>query len=256
MKTIYRFFAAALMLCMFLCIGNSVYGAADGWYVNKNSEHKQPRIPAEFAYIENLGGYFIDKNHGDGNVDKVIYLTFDAGYENGNVEKTLDILKKHGVKAAFFVLKHLIVNNTDLVKRIGDEGHLICNHTMSHPDMSKCSEEKIRAEITGLEKICIEKTGYEIAKFYRPPQGKFSESDLKTVNSMGYKTVFWSFAYADWDNNKQPSPDSAIKKVMDNIHNGEIMLLHPTSATNALILDKVISELKAQGYRFETLDKL
>ncbi len=208
-------------------------------------------------FIENYGGYYVDKNHGDSCEDKVIYLTFDAGYENGNVERILNVLKEQDVTAAFFVLENLILKNGDLIKRMVDEGHLVCNHTSKHLDVTKCETvDEFRTELERLENVFKECTGVEMPKYFRAPEGKFSESSMKFVSQLGYKTIFWSFAYADWDNDKQMSGSAAKEKIMSNIHNGEIMLLHPTSKTNADILSDIICELKAQGYRFGTLDEL
>ena len=137
-----------------------------------------------------------------------------------------------------------------------DEGHLVCNHTYSHKAMVNRSKDNIESELIRLENLCLERTGRSLSKYYRPPEGKFDETSMQYVSELGYKTVFWSFAYADWDNNAQMSAEKAKKKVLENIHNGEVMLLHPTSSTNAEILADVIKELKAQGYRFGTLDEL
>ena len=209
------------------------------------------------SFIEKYSCYYVDKKHNESSQDKVIYLTFDAGYENGNVTKILDILKTEKVSGAFFVLSHLIEANTELVKRMADEGHLVCNHTARHRDMTRYhTKEEFAAELDALNTLYKEKIGLEMPKYYRPPEGKFSEENLKFADELGYKTVFWSFAYADWDNAHQMSPAAAEKKILDNIHNGEVMLLHPTSATNVAVLGNVIRQLKAQGYRFGTLDEL
>lgn len=221
------------------------------WYVKNNKEHKRPVLDSGLTVINGHRASYI------GNDEKVIYLTFDAGYENGNVEKILDVLDKHNVKGAFFVLENLVIRNTELVKRMAESGHLVCNHTASHKNMSLVyDKEAFERELKALEDIYREKTGRELDKYYRPPEGSFNEENLRFADEMGYHTVFWSFAYADWDNSKQPDEERAISKVMDHIHNGEIMLLHPTSATNAAILDAVITRLKADGYSFGTLDQL
>ena len=233
-------------------------GAVEGhWYCKRMSDHTQPPIPPEYSYVEKYGGYFLDHDHGDNCDDKVIYLTFDAGYENGNVAKVLDILKKHDATGCFFILSHLVESNTDLVKRMFDEGHTVGNHTMKHKNMAKYgNEETFQTELGGLETLTKELTGHELAKVYRPPEGSFSEENMKIVSEMGYKTIFWSFAYADWDNDKQPDPDSSLQKLLDHTHNGEILLLHPTSATNAAILDQYLTELEKQGYRFGSVEEL
>jgi peptidoglycan-N-acetylmuramic acid deacetylase len=209
------------------------------------------------TFIEDYGGYYVDKKHGDDCEEKVMYLTFDAGYENGNVERILNVLKEENVKAAFFVLENLILKNGDLIKRMVNDGHLVCNHTSKHLDVTKCKTvNEFRVELEKLEKDFKECTGLDMPKYFRPPEGKFSENSMKFASQLGYKTIFWSFAYADWDNASQMSITKAKEKIMSNIHNGEIMLLHPTSKTNADILGDVIREIKSQGYRFGTLDEL
>ena len=187
----------------------------------------------------------------------MIYLTFDAGYENGNISKILDTLKEENVPAAFFVLENLIKKDPELIKRMSSEGHLVCNHTSKQPDVTKFTTlEDFKQELESLETLYYNVVGKEMPKYFRPPEGKFSEQSMRFACELGYKTIFWSFAYADWDNNKQLSCEEAKAKILSNIHNGEIMLLHPTSSTNAEILKDIITELKSQGYRFGTLDEL
>ena len=240
-----------------LCFVSAVSAAAQGWYCVRNKEHKQPTLDAAQKYIEGLGGYYVDRKYSDSNDEKVVYLTFDAGYENGNVEKILDILKSEDVKGAFFILGNLITRNTELVVRMADEGHTVCNHTAKHKDMTKvASKEEFAAELSSLETLYREHTGREMSKYYRPPEGKYDEKTMRYANELGYKTIFWSLAYADWDNDKQPSAEKAKKILLDNIHNGAVILLHPTSATNAEILGDVIRTLKAEGYRFGELSEL
>ena len=231
-------------------------GKVHSWYCMRNSTHTLPPIENSMGFITECDAIYADTEAAK-NGEKVIYLTFDAGYENGNVAKILDVLKKHNAEGAFFVLENLIKRNPELVKRMDDEGHLVCNHTLSHPDMTKVdSIEKFSEQVIGLEKLAKENLGIEIAKFYRPPEGKFSRRDLEFAKELGYKTVFWSFAYADWDNGKQPSIEYAEKKILDNAHPGEIMLLHPTSATNAAVLDRVLTKLENEGYRFGSLNSI
>ncbi len=161
------------------------------------------------------------------------------------------------MKGAFFILSYLVVKNTELVKRMADEGHLVCNHTATHPDMTtKKNFEEFSSELYSLENVYKEYTGRELSKYFRPPEGRFNADVLKYARQMGYKTVFWSFAYEDWNNGSQMSPELAKTKILENVHNGAVILLHPTSATNAEILGEVIDELKAQGYSFGTLDEL
>ena len=246
----------AILLCFSWCTV-SVLAQSQSWYTKRNKEHKQPTLDVSQEIIEKYGGYYVDKKYAQNSEEKVVYLTFDAGYENGNVEKILDALNEENVKGAFFILENLIIRNPELVKRMADEGHTVCNHTAKHKDMTRIENiEDFRAELEALEAIYTEKTGKTMAKFYRPPEGRYDEKSLAFANELGYKTIFWSLAYADWDNNNQPSADKAMKILLDNIHNGAIILLHPTSATNAEIMPSLIKALKADGYRFGTLDEL
>ena len=226
------------------------------WYTKRNKDHTLPTIDSYLEFIWDYNGYYGDKKAAE-NGDKVIYLTFDAGYENGNVEKVLDALKKHNAPGAFFLLENFILRNPELTRRMVDEGHLICNHTAKHPNMTKITDKaRFDLQLSALDEAAIKVTGSPAAKFYRPPEGKFSRQNLMYARDLGYKTILWSFAYADWDNNRQPSEKEAIKLILDNAHPGEIMLLHPTSATNAAILDRVLTELENQGYRFASLNEL
>lgn len=248
-----------IILCCILTLQITAYASSNAfnWYCMRTKNHCQPRCEPNMGFIEQYNGFFIDKKHGDECPQKQIYLTFDAGYENGNIERILNILQAKNVPAAFFILDNLIKSNTDLVKRMVNEGHLVCNHTASHRDMTKIHDiNKFNEELTKLENACREYTGCEMSKYYRPPEGKFSEENLKFASELGYKTIFWSFAYADWDNNNQPSENKALKLICDNIHNGAVLLLHPTSSTNANILSNLIDILKSEGYIFGTLDQL
>ena len=225
------------------------------WYCKLNDCNEAPPLPSEFSFITENGGYYLDTKASDD--DKVIYLTFDAGYENGNIEKILDTLKAHGATGAFFVLGNLIKRNTSLMTRMVEEGHLVCNHTDRHLNMTKVTDyDAFAAELSSLETQMKEYCGVSLAPFYRPPEGTFSEQNLQYAKKCGYQTIFWSYAYADWDNDKQLAPEKALKKLIDHTHNGEVLLLHPTSATNAAILDEYLCYLEAEGYRFGTLYEL
>ena len=189
--------------------------------------------------------------------EKVLYLTFDAGYENGCTEQVLDTLKKHQVSAAFFLVGNYIERNADLVRRMVEEGHIVGNHTMHHYDMSKLSQkETFSKELTDLEDLFRQTTGKELPKFYRPPQGVYSQDNLKMAKELGYKTVFWSLAYVDWLNDKQPTREEAFRKLLPRTHNGAVVLLHSTSKTNAEILDDLLTQWENLGYRFGTLEEL
>ena len=189
--------------------------------------------------------------------EKVLYLTFDAGYENGCTEPILDALAKHNVKAAFFVVGNYIEQNPDLVRRMLREGHLVGNHTYHHYDMSKLSDEAaFSRELTSLEDLYREVTGEQMQKYYRPPQGIYSEKNLEMAQKLGYRTVFWSLAYVDWYQDDQPTDEQAFAKLLPRIHPGAVVLLHSTSQTNARILDTLLTKWEEMGYTFGTLDEL
>lgn len=189
--------------------------------------------------------------------EKTIYLTFDAGYENGCTPAILDALKKHNAPACFFVVGNYIDTAPALVQRMVDEGHIVGNHTLHHPDMSAiASQEAFAAELDGLAEKFTALTGQPMQKFYRPPQGKFSEENLKQAQTLGYKTIFWSLAYVDWYTDNQPTEEQAFSKLVPRIHNGAIVLLHSTSETNARILDELLTRWEEQGYTFGRLDEL
>ena len=231
--------------------------AAYNWYCKHTKDHTQPPLDYLLTFTKDCGAYYVDTKHSEWeDEEKVIYLTFDAGYENGNVEKILDVLKKEEVCGAFFILENLTKRNPDLVRRMQDEGHLVCNHTATHKDMTTVTDkDSFLEELHRLERDC-EEIGVTCAKYYRPPEGRFSEQNLKYAMDAGYKTVFWSFAYVDWDNNSQMPADATIKKVCEGTHNGEVILLHPTSSTNAEILDDLIAAWREEGFRFGSLDEL
>lgn len=186
---------------------------------------------------------------------KVLYLTFDAGYENGCTEKILDTLKKHNVQAAFFLVGNYIQRNADLVRRMVEEGHTVGNHTMHHYDMSKIGEKEVFSkELQDLETIFQDTTGQALPKFYRPPQGIYSEENLRMAKELGYKTVFWSLAYVDWKNEDQPTKEAAFSKLIPRTHNGAVVLLHSTSQTNAEILDELLTKWEEMGYTFAPIE--
>lgn len=257
MKKMISFLSVILLaFCVLTCEICAAPAKEIHWYTTRNKEHKQALVPHDLSFVESCGGVYIDHRYGDDNPEKVVYLTFDVGYENGNVEKTLNILKETETPGAFFVLKHFVTEQGDLILRMRDEGHLICNHTANHPNLANAPREKIEQEIKALENAVEAVTGSGTKPYFRPPEGSFSREMLESVQSLGYKTVFWSFAYADWDNNKQPKPEEALSKILAHMHNGAVILLHPTSATNAAILKDLINTLKKEGYRFATLDEL
>lgn len=225
------------------------------WFIKRNGT-SQPILAKEQEIIYKYNAYYIDNSLSDNSENKVLYLTYDAGYENGNIEKTLDILKKENVPAAFFILDNILLKNCNLVTRMIEEGHLVCNHTKKHKNLSNATPDEIKDDLSALETLYFEKTGEKMKKYFRFPEGKYSEKSLKTISDLGYKTFFWSFAYDDWNNNKQMSEEKAFEKIISNTHNGAIFLFHPTSDTNVKILERLIKEWKCQGYEFGTLDEL
>ena len=219
--------------------------------------HEKPgEIPignASSDYLESYNAFFYGKSQGN---EKVLFLTFDAGYENGHTEKILDVLKEKNVPASFFLVGNYLKEHPDIVKRKVEEGHIIGNHTMSHADMSKKDPESFASELRKFEEAYKDVVGLELKKYYRPPEGVFNESNLSTTNSIGYKTVLWSVAYADWDNKKQPSREYAFEKLIPRLHDGAILLLHSTSRTNAEILPEFIDKCHEMGYSFKSLDEI
>ena len=251
MKTAFRAILCVLLIASFSLSASADCDTVYDWYFKKNDENAQPALDGGLLCIRDYRCLYVapDKK------DKVIYLTFDAGYENGNVGKILDALKKHGAAGNFFILENLIRRAPETVLRMRDEGHLVCNHTARHPDMSKITDRAVfNKQLTDLEKAYTALTGDEIARFYRPPQGRFTERNLSYAQDLGYTTVFWSFAYADWDNARQPDPAAALQNLTAHVHPGMILLLHPTSASNALIMDDLLTAYEELGYRFGRLD--
>lgn len=232
----------------------SVYAADTtelNWYYmakGKGNIAEQPKESINF--LKNCSGYYLG-NTGE----KVIYLTFDEGYENGNTGKILDTLKELEVPAAFFVTKPYIDSQPDLIKRMVNEGHIVGNHSVHHPSMASIHDkEKFKAEFTGVEDAYRNLIGADMPKYFRPPMGKYSKKSLEITKELGYKTIFWSFAYKDWLVNSQPSESYAIEKITNGSHSGCIMLLHAVSDTNTKVLKTVIQSLKSDGYVFKSLD--
>ena len=230
-----------------------VKAAAEGsWGLSFQEEGQKPVANATYEELSKYDAWYAQDT-----VDKIIYLTFDCGYENGNTPAILAALKKHNVPATFFVVGNFLTNNQELAKQILAEGHTIGNHTMHHPDMSKMSDlASFEKEIRDLEDTCREITGQEVSKYYRPPQGKYSESNLQMAQQLGYQTFFWSLAYVDWYENDQPTKEAAFEKLLGRIHPGAIVLLHNTSATNGAILDELLTRWEEMGYTFGRLEEL
>lgn len=230
---------------------NFVNESEGNWGLGFSGEGMQPTGNVTADELKKYNAYYVgDKN------EKKIYLTFDAGYENGFTPAILDALKKHNVKSTFFLVGNYITTSPDLVKRMVDEGHIVANHTYHHPDMSKISTmEAFTKEIEDLDSEYYNITGQRMAKYYRPPQGKYNTENLSMAKDLGYRTFFWSLAYVDWYVDKQPTKEEAFKKLVGRIHPGAIVLLHSTSKTNADILDELLTKWEDMGYTFGSLDE-
>jgi len=223
-----------------------------GWGISRNANHTSPGVPAKWTnLLSRYQGYYL----GDTN-SKKIYLTLDEGYENGFTPAILDTLKQEKVPAAFFVTRPYIKQHPELVKRMVDEGHLVGNHTSTHPSMAGLSVAQIEKELTDTSTLYREATGQDMPLFMRPPMGEFSENSLAATAKLGYKTIFWSFAYKDYDVKAQPGKEAAYQMVMKNIHPGAILLLHAVSQSNTEALPDIIRDLRAQGYTFAPLTSL
>ena len=230
----------------------AIPASADNWGLSFQQEGVAPIGNATAADLAQYDAYYL----GDTS-KKVIYLTFDCGYENGYTAKILDTLKEHQAPAAFFVVGHMIESAPELICRMAAEGHVVGNHTYHHPDMSAISDQaSFKKELDDLAALYQETTGEELPKFYRPPQGKYSEVNLKHAQALGYKTIFWSLAYVDWYVDDQPTADEAYAKLLPRIHDGAIVLLHSTSQTNAEILDDLLTKWEEMGYTFASLNEL
>jgi len=243
-----------------LCVAALVFisppwALANGKVINWGVFHEKPgEIPIGEATDEFLGKYEA-LFHGRSGGEKVLYLTFDAGYEDGNTEKILNTLKERGVPSAIFVTGSYIKRNEGIIKRMVDEGHIVCNHTMTHPDMTRADSAVFSSELKAVENLYKSATGRDMQKYYRPPRGTFNEKNLADAKAMGYKTVLWSIAYKDWQK-EQPPHSEAFKRILPNLHPGAIILLHTTSTTNAAVLPELIDKCRESGYEFKSLDHL
>ena len=249
MRRLISFF---LLLAFLLTTGVTSAMAADSWGLSFPTPGEKPVGNASAEALLEHDAYFVAPTD-----EKVIYLTFDAGYENGNTEPILDALKEANAPAAFFLVGTYIRDNPDLIRRMVDEGHTVANHTMNHPNMSAISDmERFRAELIEPEEIYAEITGKEMPKLYRPPQGKYSAENLKMAKELGYQTVFWSLAYVDWYDDDQPSHEQAFSKLIPRVHPGAIILLHNTSRTNGEIMGELLAKYQEMGYSFGCITEL
>lgn len=244
----------AICCALVVALAQFDYGtvATGAWGLSFQQEGQAPNGPASAQILEKYDAAYL----GDTG-RKVLYLTFDSGYENGCTGKILDTLKAHNAPAAFFLVGHYMEQNADLVCRMVEEGHIVGNHTMHHYDMSKLTDKAAFAkELQDLETLYQSVTGKELSKYYRPPQGVYSQENLEMAKELGYKTVFWSLAYVDWNNNAQPTREAAFNKLLPRVHNGAVVLLHSTSQTNAEILDELLTKWEEMGYTFASIEEL
>jgi peptidoglycan-N-acetylmuramic acid deacetylase len=222
------------------------------WGLSFQEEGKRPAGNATIDDLKQYNAYYASDTD-----EKILYLTFDAGYENGNTPAILEALKKHQAPAVFFAVGNFIKDNPDLIKRMITEGHIVGNHTMTHPDMSQISSmESFQKELEGVEELYTSVTGEPMTKFYRPPRGVYSTENLSMAKELGYSTFFWSLAYVDWIQEQQPSKEEAFQKLIPRIHPGAIVLLHNTSSTNAAILDELLTKWEEMGYQFHSIKEL
>ncbi len=225
---------------------------SENWGLGFGAEGEQPTGNVSAEELKKNHAYYV----GD-STTKDIYLTFDCGYENGNTEKILDALKKHNAPGTFFVVGHFLESSPEIVKRMAAEGHAVGNHTYHHPDMSSISDmASFQKEMDDVAALYKQITGQEMVKYYRPPQGKYSVKNLEMANQLGYQTFFWSLAYVDWYEDKQPTKEEAFSKLLTRIHPGAIVLLHSTSKTNGEILDELLTKWEEMGYQFKPLSEL
>lgn len=234
---------------MFLINIPTAYGY--GWGYKKTNDNKAPDVGTYGDLIKNHHAIYIDDSN-----DKDLYLTFDNGYEQGFTEQVLDILKEENVPATFFVTGHYVKTSPHIVERIAQEGHILGNHSYSHPDFTTMSKDAVEKELTKLEKAVAAVSEQKELKYLRPPRGTFNENTLKWADELGYIHVFWSLAFKDWEINKQKGWQYAYDQIMNQVHPGAILLLHAVSSDNADALKKVIIDLKKQGYQFKSLDDL
>ena len=260
-----RLFAILLFFCASFCIGrftaqmkeqlrpSAITCSSEGnWGLSFQTDGEPPIANASMEELAKFNAYYAQNT-----TEKVLYLTFDAGFENGNTPIILDALKKHSAPATFFVVGTYIESNPDLIKRMEKEGHIVGNHTYHHPDMTKLSSlSAFEKELKDVENAYNNVTGKEMTKFYRPPQGKYNENNLQMAKELGYHTFFWSLAYVDWQENNQPTKEEAFDKLLTRVHPGAIVLLHSTSKTNGEILDELLTKWEEMGYHFASLSEL
>ena len=223
------------------------------WWIKREDNHMPP-LAQEEVDLSRYDAWYIKTNLKY--EEKPVFLTFDCGYENGYTASILDVLKKHHAPGAFFLCRHYIEDQPELVKRMKKEGHIVGNHTSHHICMPEADSRKVREEITDNAAYMKEATGYEMDHFFRPPKGEYIERTLQITKDVGYTTVFWSMAYLDYDVDNQPGSDYVIRHFEKYIHPGAIPLIHNISKSNAEALDTVLINLEKEGYTFRSLSDL
>ena len=232
--------------------GSGTAPASENWGLSFPKEGASPQANATPEELSASWAYYIGNPK-----EKVLYLTFDCGFENGNTPAILKALKKHHAPATFFVVGNFLETSPDLIRQMRKDGHIVGNHTFHHPDMSKIStKEAFAKELSDVEKLYQEITGEEMTRFYRPPQGIYSPGNLQMAKELGYRTFFWSLAYVDWYEDNQPTKEEAFAKLLPRVHPGAVVLLHNTSDTNAEILDELLGKWEDMGYSFRSLEDL
>ncbi len=246
------FFLGRLAAQIVPAAATAIQPGADGnWGLSFQEEGKPPVGNATFEELAKYDAFYAEDTS-----DKVLYLTFDCGFENGNTPAILDALKKHNAKGTFFIVGNYLTTSPDLVKRMVEEGHIVGNHSYHHPDMTSMGKEDFSAELGELETLYEQTIGTPMMKYYRPPQGKYSENSLQIAKDLGYKTFFWSLAYVDWNQDSQPTHEEAFDKLLSRVHPGAVVLLHNTSKTNGEIMDELLTKWEEMGYTFKSLDEL
>lgn len=232
--------------------GDSVLSSTEYlWYYLPHNPNQPPEPIEKAKYLGNYDVIYVGPTD-----EKALYLTFDDCPNNDNISKILDTLKEHNATASFFMTEDYIRQYPDVIRRIVDEGSIVCNHTSSHGSVTGLSFERFRSELEGVEDAYREAAGQDLPKFFRPPQGRFSEVTLSYAEKLGYTTVFWSFRYEDWNDHHQPSADQAFKTIISETHPGEILLLHSQSSTNVKILGRLMDAWEEQGYEFKSISDI
>jgi len=245
-----KFYLLVVVIFM-LVLGNPLNAFAYGWGYKKSHDHQAPEFGVYGQMMDHYNAIYLDQSG-----DKVVYLTFDNGYEQGYTADVLNVLKKLQVQATFFVTGHYAKSEPDLLKRMVEEGHVIGNHSYHHPDFTKMTKDEIKKELDSLESIVAENTSQKETVYLRPPRGTFNKQTIEWAEELGYVHVFWSLAFKDWEVKNQKGEQYAFEQITSQIHPGAIILLHTVSEDNAKALEKVIVHLQEEGYEFKNLDDL